>query len=438
MPKFQLPSGFIEYTPEEQVKFNHILDTIREEYEHAGFTPIETASIGYSEVILAKAGGELDKEIYRFQKGDRDLSLRFDLTVPLARYIAEHNRNMVLPAKIYQIGKSWRAEKPQKGRYRELYQADIDILGNNSRLAEAEILSVIQNTVDILELPAITFKISNRKILAGLLEEYKVENKSAVLRHLDKISKLPYKEWSRTLREIVLNHEQTVAILSILPAAPVINRGGTNQDVINRLKENQCNKPGSLFSEGVQELEEFVKYLELFHVKSYVIDISIVRGQDYYTGTVFESFLEGLESFGSICSGGRYDNLVSHYIDTPITGFGASIGVSRLFGILREQDWFKEIQYGDNTKIGVFLLNEDTVEDDIKSIIALRDEQGIAFDLYPEITNFKKALQYANRKGYTKAIIFGADETKTGEVLVKNMKSGEQEIILLEDLGEIE
>lgn len=433
MPKFQLPSGFIEYTSEEQMKFNHILDTIREEYEHAGFTPIETASIGYSEVILAKAGGELDKEIYRFQKGDRDLSLRFDLTVPLARYIAEHNRNMVLPAKIYQIGKSWRAEKPQKGRYRELYQADIDILGNNSRLAEAEILSVIQNTIDILELPAITFKISNRKILAGLLEYYKIEEKSAVLRHIDKLAKLPYEKWTQNLKDIGLSDEQKIAILSILPLETMKGRGGTNQMMIDHLKVNQCNQPGSLFEEGIQELEEFVKYLELFKIKNYIIDISIVRGQDYYTGTVFESFLEGLESFGSMCSGGRYDNLVSHYIDTPITGFGASIGVSRLFGILREQDWFQEIQYGDNTKIGVFLLNDKTVADDIESIIALRDEQGIAFDLYPEITHFKKALQYANRKGYTEAIFFGADEVKAGEVLVKNMESGEQKSILLEE-----
>ena len=429
MPKFQLPSGFIEYTPEEQVKFNYILDTIREEYEHAGFTPIETASIGYSEVILAKAGGELDKEIYRFQKGDRDLSLRFDLTVPLARYIAEHNRNMVLPAKIYQIGKSWRAEKPQKGRYRELYQADIDIIGNNSRLAEAEMLSVIQNVFAILELPAITFRVSNRKILAGLLDSYGITDIASILRIVDKKAKLSEADWIQALRDIQTPDLAIDTLLSLF-------ENGKNNQEIGKLLQQQ-NIDNVLYQEGIQELEEFVKYLELFHVKSYVIDISIVRGQDYYTGTVFESFLAGLESFGSICSGGRYDNLVGHYIDTPITGFGASIGVSRLFGILREQDWFQEIQYGDTTKIGVFLLNEDTVEDDIKSIIALRDEQGIAFDLYPEITNFKKALQYANRKNYTEAIFFGADEAKAGEVLIKNMESGEQVIVLVGDLGEI-
>ena len=433
MPKFQLPSGFIEYTPEEQVKFNHILDTIREEYEHAGFTPIETASIGYSEVILAKAGGELDKEIYRFQKGDRDLSLRFDLTVPMARYIAEHHRDIPMPAKIYQIGKSWRAEKPQKGRYREFYQADIDILGNNSRLAEAEMLSIIQNIFAILDLPQITFRISNRKILAGLLEEYRVENKSAVLRHLDKISKLPYEEWSKTLREIVLNHEQTVAILSILPATPVINRGGTNQDLIDRLKENQCNKPGSIFAEGVQELEELIQYLDLFQINSYRIDLSIVRGQDYYTGTVFESNLEGLEAYGMVGAGGRYDNLVGNYIDTPITGFGASIGVSRLFGILREQDWFQEMNYTED-KRGVFILSEKNLSENMQSILELRDEYGVSFDIYPEIVSFKKALQYSNRKNYTEAIFFGSDEAKLGEVLVKNMQTGEQKIVALQDI----
>lgn len=427
MPKFQLPSGFIEYTSEEQIKFNHILHTIREEYEHAGFAPIETASIGYSEVILAKAGGELDKEIYRFQKGDRDLSLRFDLTVPLARYIAEHNRNMVFPAKIYQIGKSWRAEKPQKGRYRELYQADIDILGDNSRLAEAEMLSIIQNIFTILELPVITFRVSNRKILAGLLESYGITDIASILRIVDKKAKLSEVDWIQALKDV---KTPDLVIDTLLRLS---ENGKNNQEIVKLLQ--QQNIDNAVYQEGIQELEEFVKYLELFHVKSYVIDISIVRGQDYYTGTVFESFLAGLESFGSMCSGGRYDNLVSHYIDTPITGFGASIGVSRLFGILREQDWFQEMQYGDTTKIGVFLLNEETVVADIESIITLRDEQGIAFDVYPEITNFKKALQYANRKSYTDTIFFGADETKTGEVLVKNMESGEQEIVLLEDLG---
>jgi histidyl-tRNA synthetase len=430
MPKHQLPSGFIEYTPEEQVEFNHILDTIREEYEHAGFTPIETASIGYSEVILAKAGGELDKEIYRFQKGDRDLSLRFDLTVPLARYIAEHNRNMVLPAKIYQIGKSWRAEKPQKGRYRELYQADIDILGNNSRLAEAEMLSVIQNIFAILELPAIIFRVSNRKILAGLLDSYSITDISSILRIVDKKAKLSEADWIQALRDI----QTPDLVIDILLS--LFENGKNNQEIIELLQ--QQNIDNVLYQEGIDELIELIQYLDSFQIKDYSIDISIVRGQDYYTGTVFESFLEGLESFGSICSGGRYDNLVGHYINTPITGFGASIGVSRLFGILREQNWFQEIKYGDTTKIGIFLLNENTVAGDIESIIALRDEQGIAFDLYPEITNFKKALQYANRKNYTEAIFFGGDEAKAGEVLVKNMESGEQEIILLEDLGEIE
>jgi histidyl-tRNA synthetase len=434
MAKHQLPSGFIEYSLDEQVKFDYILKTIQEEYEYSGFTPLETASIQYSEVLLAKAGGEMDKEIYRFQKGSRDLSLRFDLTVPMARYIAEYHRDISMPAKIYQIGKSWRAEKPQKGRYRELYQADIDILGNNSRLAEAEMLSIIQNIFAILDLPQITFRISNRKILAGLLEEYKVENKSAVLRHLDKISKLPYEEWSKTLREIVLNHEQTVAILSILPAAPVINRGGTNQDVINRLKENKCNKPGSIFAEGVQELQELIKYLDLFQINSYRIDLSIVRGQDYYTGTVFESNLEGLETFGSICSGGRYDNLVGNYIDTTITGFGASIGVSRLFGVLREEEWFQDMNYTED-KRGVFILSEENLSENMQSILELRDEYGVSFDLYPEIVSFKKALQYANRKNYTEAIFFGSDEAKAGEVLVKNMESGDQKIVLIEDLG---
>ena len=425
MAKHQLPSGFIEYSLDEQVKFDYILKIIQEEYEHSGFTPIETASIQYSEVLLAKAGGEMDKEIYRFQKGSRDLSLRFDLTVPMARYIAEHHRDIPMPAKIYQIGKSWRAEKPQKGRYRELYQADIDILGNNSRLAESEMLSIIQNIFAILDLPLITFRISNRKILAGLLEEYKVQAKAGVLRIIDKYEKLSKEDWLKAIQELQIPDKQTDTLYNLVSA------NKSNQEILDLLNSLDCQNVA--FQEGIQELQEMIKYLDLFEINSYRIDLSIVRGQDYYTGTVFESNLEGLESFGSICSGGRYDNLVGNYIDTPITGFGASIGVSRLFGILREADWFQEMNYTED-KRGVFILSEENLSENMQAILELRDEYGVAFDLYPEIVSFKKALQYANRKNYTDVIFFGSDEAKLGEVLVKNMQTGEQKIVALQDI----
>ena len=427
MAKHQLPSGFIEYSLDEQVKFDYILKTIQEEYEHSGFTPLETASIQYSEVLLAKAGGEMDKEIYRFQKGSRDLSLRFDLTVPMARYIAEHHRDMAMPAKIYQIGKSWRAEKPQKGRYRELYQADIDILGNNSRLAEAEMLSIIQNIFAILDFPQITFRISNRKILAGLLEEYQVQDQAGVLRVIDKYEKLSKEDWIQAIQELKITEPQTDTLYNLVSA------NKSNQEILDLLNSLDCQNV--VFQEGIQELQELIKYLDLFQINSYRIDLSIVRGQDYYTGTVFESNLEGLENFGSICSGGRYDNLVGNYIDTPITGFGASIGVSRLFGVLREENWFQEMNYTED-KRGVFILSEENLSENMQAILELRDEYGIAFDLYPEIVSFKKALQYANRKNYTEAIFFGSDEAKLGEVLVKNMQTGEQRIVLVEDIGE--
>jgi histidyl-tRNA synthetase len=427
MAKHQLPSGFIEYSLDEQVKLSSILRTIQDEYEFAGFTPLETASIQYSEVLLAKAGGEYDKEMYRFTKGSRDLGLRFDLTVPMARFIAEHNRDMVMPAKIYQIGKLWRAEKPQKGRYRELYQADIDILGNNSRLAEAEMLSIIQNIFAILDLPQITFRVSNRKILSGLLEEYQVKDQAGVLRMIDKYEKLSKEDWIQAIQELQITEPQTDTLYNL------VSTNRSNQEILDLLQSLDCQN--AIFKEGVQELQEMIKYLDLFHINSYRIDLSIVRGQDYYTGTVFESNLEGLESFGSVCSGGRYDNLVGNYIDTPITGFGASIGASRLFGILREENWFQEMNYTED-KRGVFILSEENLSENMQSILELRDEYGVSFDLYPEIVSFKKALQYANRKNYTEAIFFGSDEAKLGEVLVKNMQTGEQRIVLLEDIGD--
>ncbi|MEX0598015.1 MAG: histidine--tRNA ligase, partial [Candidatus Paceibacterota bacterium] len=425
MPKYQLPSGFIEYSLDEQVKFKYILRVIQDEYEHAGFTPIETASIQYSEVLLAKAGGEMDKEIYRFQKGSRDLSLRFDLTVPMARYIAEHHRDIPMPAKIYQIGKSWRAEKPQKGRYRELYQADIDILGNNSRLAEAETLSIIQNIFAILDLPQITFRISNRKILVGLLEEYQVQDQAGVLRVIDKYEKLSKENWLRAMQSLQITDIQIDALYSLISSKQ------SNEELLNLLQSLECQNV--TFQEGIKELQELAQYLDLFQLSNYYTDLSIVRGQDYYTGTVFESNLEGLESFGSICSGGRYDNLVSNYIDTPITGFGASIGVSRLFGILREEDWFQAMNYAED-KRGAFILSNENLSENMSNIIKLRDEQGIVLDLYPEIVSFKKALQYANRKHYTEAIFFGSNEAKLGAVLVKNMQTGEQKIVVLQDI----
>jgi len=331
-----------------------------------------------------------------------------------------------MPAKIYQIGKSWRAEKPQKGRYRELYQADIDILGNNSRLAEAEMLSVIQNIFAILDLPEIAFRISNRKILAGLLEEYKVQDQAGVLRVIDKYEKLSKEDWIQAIQELQIPETQIDTLYSLVSA------NKSNQEILDLLNSLDCKNV--VFQEGVQELQELIKYLDLFQINSYRIDLSIVRGQDYYTGTVFESNLEGLESFGSICSGGRYDNLVGNYIDTTITGFGASIGVSRLFGVLREEEWFQDMNYTED-KRGVFILSEENLSKNMQSILELRDEYGVSFDLYPEIVSFKKALQYANRKNYTEAIFFGSDEAKAGEVLVKNMESGDQKIVLIEDLG---
>jgi histidyl-tRNA synthetase len=286
-------------------------------------------------------------------------------------------------------------------------------------------LSIIQNIFAILDLPQITFRISNRKILAGLLEEYQVQDQVGVLRVIDKYEKLSKEDWIQAIQELQIPEPQTDTLYNLVSA------NKSNQEILDLLNSLDCQN--ALFQEGIQALQELIKYLDLFQINSYRIDLSIVRGQDYYTGTVFESNLEELESFGSICSGGRYDNLVGNYIDTPITGFGASIGVSRLFGILREENWFQEMNYTED-KRGVFILSEQNLSENMQAILELRDEYGVAFDLYPEIVSFKKALQYANRKHYTEAIFFGSDEAKLGEVLIKNMQTGEQKIVALQDI----
>ena len=325
--------GFMELHPVKQVMFNQMKDIIKKSYEKFGFLPLDTPVLELSEVLLAKAGGETEKQIYRFTKGDTDVSMRFDLTVPLAKFVAQNYGNLQFPFRRYQIGKVYRGERPQKGRFREFYQADIDIIGDGelSLLNDAEIPSVIYTTFKELNLGDFTICINNRKILNGFFNELKLKDKATdVLRVIDKIEKIGVENVKKELLELEIDVEKVDKIIEFITIK------GDNNQKIKKLEELEIKDP--IFNEGLFEIKEVIKNILLFGVpeKNFVLDLTIARGLDYYTGTVYETFLNEYKQLGSVCSGGRYDNLAEFYTNKKLPGVGISIGLTRLFYQLNE------------------------------------------------------------------------------------------------------
>ena len=295
--------GFMELLPSDQILFNKMKETIKKNYEKFGFLPIDTAVIEKSEVLLVKSGGETEQQVYRFKKGSTDMSLRFDLTVPLARYVAQNYSDLNFPFRRYQIGKVYRGERNQKGRFREFYQCDIDIVGNGSLdiINDAEIPAVIYSTFKDLGFDSFTIKINNRKILKGFFQSLGIEDSTLVLRTIDKLDKIGIEKVEEELEKLGLSKENIDKIKSF------ISTTGSNEEVLKQLRELEIED--EIFSEGLEELTIVNKYITLFGVpeENYIIDITIARGLDYYTGTVYETFLDEYEAIGSVCSGGRYD-----------------------------------------------------------------------------------------------------------------------------------
>lgn len=378
-----------------------------------GFTPIETPALEYSEILLGKGSEETDKQLYRFNdNGDRDVSLRFDLTIPLARFSAMHMHEVGTPFKRYQIAPVWRAEKPQRGRYREFYQCDIDILGSNSELADAEVIAVIDKALNNLDISH-KFRINNRKILAGLLEDLNISDKSQeVLRAIDKLDKLGKEVVEKELREIT---DQTESIFSFLEA----------DNDIGELKKNYSKNETS--QAGVNELEKVVLYLEKLGVNNFELDLSIARGLDYYTGTIFETEFNDMPEIGSISSGGRYDNLTGLYSKQVLAGVGGSIGLDRILGAFEELGRISD----KNSTAKVLVCNMHASS--IVTARSLRDA-GIATELYFEEAKLAKQLKYANQKGIGIVVIAGRDEVEKGVCGVKNLENGDQVEV---ELGEL-
>ena len=423
--------GFMELLPNEQLLFNEIKEKIQKTYEKFGFLPLDTPVIESAEVLLAKAGGETEKQIYRFNKGETDLALRFDLTVPLAKYVTENYNELCFPFRRYQIGKVYRGEKAQRGRYREFYQCDIDIIGENelSLLNDAELPSVIYNVFNELGFGDFTICINNRKILNGLFDALGLKDSSVdILRIIDKIDKIGKENVVKEIEELGVSEEKINTIMSFIAIT------GNVEETIKALRE--LNISNELFETGVNELEEVSKSIKLFGVpeKNYKIDLTIARGLDYYTGTVYETFLNEYRSLGSVCSGGRYDNLAEYYTDRKLPGVGVSIGLTRLFFQLNDK---KIIEAGNRSISKVLIISMvDDLSKSIEIATMIRNE-GINCQVYTDQGKIKKQFNYANRNNIPYVIVLGEDEIANNVVSLKNMESGEQVTISLDEAIDI-
>ncbi len=412
--------GFMELLPSEQILFEQMRKTIEDSYKTFGFLPIDTPIIELSEVLLAKAGGETEKQIYRFNKGDTDLSLRFDLTVPLAKYVAKNYGSLSFPFRRYQIGKVYRGERAQKGRYREFYQCDIDIIGDETLdiINDAELPAVIATTFRRLGFDEFTIKINNRKILNGLYESINQTEKSVdIMRIIDKIDKIGDQAVMEELAKIEVPEESINKIMQF------IKIDGTTDEKLQKLQS--LGIENDTYKLGVEELGEVVKYIRLFGIedKNFVIDLSIARGLDYYTGTVYETFLNGYRELGSVCSGGRYENLAQNYTDKKLPGVGISIGLTRLFYKLNELNLIK-VEKKSISDILIVPMTEN-LQVPIKLATELRNAR-VNTEIYLNEKKLKAKMKYADKLEIPYVIVIGDNEIESGRVKVKEMRTGEE------------
>ena len=419
--------GFMELLPNEQILFNQMKETIQKSYERFGFLPLDTPVLEYGEVLLAKAGGETEKQIYRITKGDNDLVMRFDLTVPLAKYVAEHYGELGFPFRRYQIGKVYRGEKPQKGRFREFYQCDIDIIGDGELpiINDAEIPSIIYSTFTSLGFSEFVICINNRKLLNGIFKHLELEDLSMdVMRIIDKLDKIGIEAVCGELEALGVSLEAIETIKSF-----VLIEGSTDEklEALSNLEISN-----ELFSQGLSELKEVVKYIRVLKVPDthFAVDLRIARGLDYYTGTVYETFLSGYRNIGSVCSGGRFDNLAEFYTDKKLPGVGISIGLTRLFYQLSQANLVK----CDKKSISDALII--SMDDDISDCLAVATtlrEAGINAEVYFQAKKMKAKLKYADKLQIPFVIIIGEEERETGLLTLKDMITGTQQKVSVDE-----
>ena len=415
-------SGFMELLPGKQIQFERMVEILRNTYASYGFAPLDTPAIEDAQILLAKGGGETEKQIYRFQKGDSDLALRFDLTVPLAKYVALHVGDLAFPFRRFQISKVYRGERAQRGRFREFYQADIDIIGDGKLdiLNEAEIPAIIYKVFRGFGLSRFQIRVNNRKILNGFYAMLALSEKSGdIMRTVDKLDKIGADKVKALLTgECGLEEAQADEILKFIAIT------GSNAEVISAL-EGYAGR-NEVFDLGLAELKAVCDNLAAFGVPeaNFAVDLTIARGLDYYTGTVYETTLLDHPEIGSVCSGGRYDNLAGYYIEKQLPGVGISIGLTRLFYVLDEQGLLNPELPSAPADVLVLPMTEN-----VGHAIALAEELrlgGLRVQLYGEAKKFKQKMAYANKLGVPFAVLLGEDEIAEGMCSVKDMRTGEQ------------
>ncbi len=416
-------SGFMELLPAKQAKLERMMQILRDTYSLYGFAPLDTPAIEDAQILLAKGGGETEKQIYRFQKGDSDLALRFDLTVPLAKYVALHYNDLAFPFRRYQISKVYRGERAQRGRFREFYQADIDIIGDGKLdiLNEAEIPAIIYKVFTGFGLERFQIRVNNRKVLNGFYAMLDLSEKSGeIMRTVDKLDKIgPQK-----VRDILVGEECGLTEAQADEILKFIAITGTNAEVIAAL-EGYAGR-NETFDKGLEELKAVTANLAAFGVPeaNFAVDLTIARGLDYYTGTVYETTLLDHPEIGSVCSGGRYDNLAGYYIDKQLPGVGISIGLTRLFYELDEQGLLNPELPCAPADALVLPMTADPAP-----AIALAETLragGVRVQLYGEQKKFKQKMSYADKLGVPFAVLLGEDEIAQNMCSVKNMRTGEQ------------
>lgn len=424
-------AGFMELMPNEQILFEQMKQKIEKTYQKFGFLPLDTPILELSEVLLAKAGGETEKQIYRFEKGDTDISMRFDLTVPLAKYVAKNYGTLSFPFRRYQIGKVYRGERAQKGRFREFYQCDIDIIGDGelSIINDAELPSIIYNVFRELGFDDFTICINNRKILNGLFESLEQkENATEILRIIDKIEKIGKEAVIEELEKIGVSKESIEKIISF------IEIDGTTDEKIQKLQD--LNIENETFKLGLEELTQVVKNVRLFKVpdSNFKVDLTIARGLDYYTGTVYETFLNQYREIGSICSGGRYENLAEYYTDKKLPGVGISIGLTRLFYKLNELNLIKADKKSVAEVLIVPMIEDLSVPIEIANNLR---ENGINTEIFLNDKKLKAKMKYADKLQIPYVIVVGEDEVTSNVVKIKDMVTGKETESQINNIAEI-
>lgn len=420
-------AGFMELLPQEQIQFNKMKDTIRRTYESFGFLPLDTPVMEKADVLLAKGGGETEKQVYRFEKGKSDIALRFDLTVPLARYVAQHYSELSFPFRRYHIAKVYRGERNQRGRFREFYQCDIDIIGDRKLaiINDAEVPAIIYNVFKNLEIGDFTIRINNRRLLKGFYGSLGIEDSTYVIRIIDKIEKIGQENVKLELKDLGLDDASIESIIKFLEIS------GSNEEKIKALKD--LNIDNETFQEGLDEIEKVFAYLKLFNVPeaNTEFDLTIARGLDYYTGTVYETKLNDHPEIGSICSGGRFDNLASHYTKQSLPGVGISIGLTRLFYQLQEAGIIKTEK---NILTDLLIIPFEGFEANAIELLSALRKEGVTGFINAESGKLGKKMKYADDLNIKYTILIGQDEVDEGKYMLRNMETGDQEKLSADEI----